>query len=58
MPRRAEPKTARDRIARVIAWAEQQGFKNIAADLREALALLPEPAAKQPKASKSRVATA
>ena len=52
MPRRAEPKSAHDRIARVIAWAEQQGFKNIAADLREALALLPSPAAKQSKASK------
>ena len=52
MPRRAEPKTARDRIARVIAWAEQKGFTNIAADLREALALLPEPSAEQPKTRK------
>lgn len=52
MPRRAEPKSAHARIARVIAWAERSGFNDIAADLREALALLPKPSAKQPKARK------
>jgi hypothetical protein len=40
MPRRSEPKTAQDRIARCIAWCERNNFQNIAADLREALAML------------------
>jgi hypothetical protein len=44
MPRCKNPddRTARERIADVIRWADRQGFYNIAADLRHALALLPD----------------
>ena len=44
MPRRKNPddRTARERIADVIRWADRQGFYNIADDLRHALALLPD----------------
>ena len=43
MPRRAKTTTAEGKIADVIRWADRQGFHNIAAELREALALLPIP---------------
>jgi hypothetical protein len=50
MPRRAKPTTAHEKIASVIQLADRQGFKNIATELREALALLPEvlPTRKRP----------
>ena len=35
-------RTAKQRIADVIRWAERQGFFNIAADLRAALADMPD----------------
>lgn len=43
MPRRAKPTTAKGKIADVICWADRQGFHNIAAELRQVLALLPPP---------------
>jgi hypothetical protein len=51
MPRRAIPTTAEGKIADVIRWADRQGFDNIAAELRQALALLPpsEPPAARAK---------
>ncbi len=49
MPRRARPTTAKGKITDVIRWAERQGFFNIATELREALALIPEPTLKQPR---------
>lgn len=47
MPRRAKPTTAKGKIIDVIRWAERQGFFNIAVELREAIALLPEPTPKR-----------
>jgi len=44
MPRRARPTTAAGKIADVIRWVDRQGFRNFAAELREALALLEAPA--------------
>jgi hypothetical protein len=41
MPRRREPKSAREKVAAVLRWAERQGFDNVAADLHDALAILP-----------------
>ncbi len=41
MGRRRQPKTAGEKIAAVIASAHRSGFNNIAAELQEALALLP-----------------
>jgi hypothetical protein len=35
-------KTAKKRLADVIRWAEQQGFFNIAEELRSALAEMPD----------------
>lgn len=40
MPRRAKPTTAEGKISDVIRWADRQGFHNVAAELRQALALL------------------
>ena len=37
---RRKPKTAREKILSVIAWADRAGLNNIAAELRDALALL------------------
>jgi len=47
MPRRARPMTAKGKIIDFIRWAERQGFVNIATELREALALIPDPTLKQ-----------
>ena len=47
MPRRARATTAKGKIIDVIRRAERQGFFNIAAELREALALIPEPTPKR-----------
>jgi hypothetical protein len=47
MPRRAKATTAKGKIVDVTRWAERQGFFNVAAELREALALLPEPTPKR-----------
>jgi hypothetical protein len=41
MGRRRKPKTAREKILSVIAWGRRAGVHNIAAELRDALALLP-----------------
>lgn len=41
MGRCHRPKTAREKILSVIAWAYQAGSNNIAAELRGALALTP-----------------
>jgi len=45
MPRRRVPKTEIDEIQQtltgVLKWAQQQGFINIAAELRSAIDLLP-----------------
>jgi hypothetical protein len=38
--KKRENMTARERIAEVIGWADRQGFVNIAAELRHALAQL------------------
>jgi hypothetical protein len=48
MPRR-RPNTATAKIADVIRWADRQGFKNIAAELRDALKLMPSPESKGQK---------
>jgi len=40
MGRHREPKTAKEEIASVLKWAERQGFQNIAAALRRALAAM------------------
>jgi hypothetical protein len=37
-----EHKTAKQRIADVLRWAERQGFFNIAEELRIALATMPD----------------
>ena len=37
-----QPKTAQEKILSVIAWATRAGFYNIAAELRDALSLLPD----------------
>jgi hypothetical protein len=42
MPRRSEPKTARENIRRVVDWVARQKLHNVAAELRAALNLLPE----------------
>jgi hypothetical protein len=47
MPRRTRLTTAKGKIIDVTRWAERQGLFNVAADLREALAPLPEPPPKQ-----------
>jgi hypothetical protein len=54
MTRRREPETAREKIADVARWADQQGLHNIAAQLRSALSLLPEdpPAPQRGKATR------
>ena len=41
MGRPRKIKTAKQEIAGVLKWAEQQGFENIAAALRRALAAMP-----------------
>ena len=43
MPKRARPTTAEGKIADVMRWADRHGLHNIAAELREALALVPPP---------------
>jgi hypothetical protein len=54
MTRRREPVTARERIADVIRWVEQQQLLNVAAQLRSALSLLPDdpPAPKRARAAR------
>jgi hypothetical protein len=42
MARRRKPVTAREKILSVIRWADQQEFHNVAAELRDALARLPD----------------
>jgi hypothetical protein len=42
MPKGRKKKNAKQKIADVIKWAERQGFHNIAAELRAALAELPD----------------
>jgi hypothetical protein len=41
MTRRRRPVTPQEKIADVIQWADRQGLRNIAAELRSALDLLP-----------------
>lgn len=43
MPRHARPTTAEGKIADVIRWLDRRGFRNIAAELREAIASLEAP---------------
>ena len=51
---RRKRRTAREKIAGVVKWAQQVGCLNIAAELSDALALLPPESEPLPKRRRSR----
>jgi len=53
MARRRMLTTAREKILSVIRWADQQKFQNVAAELRDALAELPDEPSTVPRRVKA-----